>query len=128
MVAMSEILQEVTEWKSDFSVPNHIYLLDNNSNIIAYTKSDGTINQLKSSIKLNKRYRKFITVKHTGLSKLIKNDNQNNTEKTGIRIFKVKSKDKEYNVELYNNKLSCNCTGFGFRNKCKHIEAVKAKL
>ena len=30
---MSEILQEVTIWKSEFPVPNHVYLLDNNDNI-----------------------------------------------------------------------------------------------
>ena len=54
---MSEILQEVTVWKADFPVSNHIYLLDNNSNIIAYIKQgDTAINQLKSRIKLDKRY------------------------------------------------------------------------
>ena len=61
---MSEILQETTIWNADFPVSNHIYLLDNNSNIIAYIKQgDTVINQLKSRIKLDKRYRKFIKIK-----------------------------------------------------------------
>ena len=127
---MSEILQEVTAWKSDFPVPTHIYLLDNNSNIIAYVKqSDNTINQLKSRIKLDKRYRKFIKVNHTGLSKLISEDNGHDySPKSGIRIFKVVSGNHDYKIEVNGDRLSCTCIGYGYRGKCKHIEAVKSKL
>ena len=128
---MSEILQEVTIWKSEFPVPNHVYLLDNNDNIIAYIKQgDNVINQLKSNIKLNKRYRKFIKVNHAGLSKLIPKDNGHDySKKIGVRIFKVKSGNHDYKIELDNtNKLSCTCIGYGYRGKCKHIEAVKNTL
>jgi hypothetical protein len=129
MVAMSEILQEITVWKSEFPVPNHIYLLDNNSNIIAYVKSDNTINQLKSRIKLDKRYRKFIKVNHTGLSKLMPLDNGHDYSiKSNVRIFKVVSGNHDYKIEVNGNRLSCTCIGFGYRGKCKHIEAVKSKL
>jgi hypothetical protein len=114
-----QILKEITEWESDFPIINKIYLLDLKDKIIAYTNSDNTITQLKSPIKLDKRRRKFIKVNHAGLSKLIQKDNNN-------RIFKVKSKDNEYTVSLDNNNtLSCTCTGFTFRGKCKHIEAVR---
>ncbi len=122
---MSEILQETTVWKSESPVPNHIYLLDNNSNIIAYIKQgDNVINQLKSKIKLDKRYRKFIKVNHSGLSKII----NKTTTQPNTRVFKVKSNTKEYMVELINNQYTCTCTGFTFRGKCKHIEAVAKKL
>ena len=67
---MSQILQEITEWDIDYPVVNKIYLLDLKDNIIAYTKSDGSIHQLSKPIKLDKRRRKFIKVKHIGLSKL----------------------------------------------------------
>jgi hypothetical protein len=117
-----QILKEITEWESDFPIINKIYLLDLKDKIIAYTNSDNTITQLKSPIKLDKRRRKFIKVNHAGLSKLIQKDNNN-------RIFKVKSKDNEYTVSLDNdNRLSCTCTGFTFRGKCKHIEAVRNTL
>ena len=124
---MSEILQEVTIWKSEFPVPNHVYLLDNNDNIIAYIKQgDNVINQLKSNIKLNRRYRKFIKVNHAGLSKLISKDNGHDySKKIGVRIFKVISGNHDYKIELDNSILSCTCIGFGYRGKCKHIEAVK---
>ena len=117
-----QILKEITEWDIDYPIINKIYLLDLKDNIIAHTNSDNTIIQLKSPIKLDKRRRKFIKVNHAGLSKLIQKDNNN-------RIFKVKSKDNEYTVSLDNdNRLSCTCTGFTFRGKCKHIEAVRNTL
>lgn len=42
------------------------------------------------------------------------------------KIVRVKSSDgkKEYTVIVSNNKVSCSCTGFGFRNKCKHVNQV----
>ena len=128
--AMSEILQEVTVWKADFPVSNHIYLLDNNSNIIAYIKQgDTVINQLKSRIKLDKRYRKFIKINHAGLSKLIpKDDGHDYSPKSGIRIFKVISGNHDYKIEVNGDNISCTCIGYGYRGKCKHIEAVKSKL
>lgn len=130
LVAMSEILQETTVWKSESPVPNHIYLLDNNSNIIAYIKQgDTAINQLKSKIKLDKRYRKFIKVNHEGLSKLMPKDNGHDYSiKPNVRIFKVISGNHDYKIEVTGTKLSCTCIGYGYRGKCKHIEAVKSKL
>lgn len=117
-----QILKEITEWDIDYPIINKIYLLDLKDNIIAYTNSDNTIIQLQNPIKLDKRRRKFIKVNHTGLSKLIKKDNNN-------RIFKVNSGDKEYIVSLDNdNRLSCTCTGFTFRGNCKHIKAVENTL
>ncbi len=66
MVGMSEILKEITVWQSDFSVPNHTYLLDSKGNIIAHARaSDGIVVESKSkTIKLDKRYRKNSKVKN----------------------------------------------------------------
>lgn len=122
---MSEILKEVTEWKCDFQVANNTYLLDNKGKIIAYAKSSNDeIITLSKPIGLDKRYRKFIKVNHIGLSKILSKVTDNN------RIFKVKSKDKEYTVTLDNDTqlLSCTCTGYTFRGKCKHIDAVNNTL
>ena len=33
-----------------------------------------------------------------------------------------------YNVTLVKNQWSCNCVGYGFRRKCKHIEIAKSKI
>lgn len=32
-----------------------------------------------------------------------------------------------YTIKVKDNTYSCNCTGFGFRNKCKHVDIVKQK-
>ena len=119
-----EILQEVSQWDADYNC-NHTYLL-NGDKIIAYIKQgDNQVNIMKSQMRIDKRYRKFIKVNNMRLSKLIPKDNTDNN-----RIFNVKSKDKEYTVILdnANNTLSCNCIGFTYRGECKHIKAVENTL
>ncbi len=116
---MLEILKETTIW-SDGSTANHTYLLDG-TKIIAYAKSsDNSVQVLRTQIKIDKRYRTFIKAKHFGLQNLIKST----PTKSNTRVFKVKSKEKEYFVELSDYNYTCTCTGFNFRGKCKHITAV----
>ena len=120
--SMLEILKETTVW-SDGSNANHTYLLDG-SKIIAYAKySDNSVQVLRTQIKIDKRYRTFIKAKHFGLENLIKST----PTKSNTRVFKVKSKEKEYFVELSDYNYTCTCTGFNFRGKCKHIDAVAKK-
>ena len=119
---MLEILKETTVW-SDGSNANHTYLLDG-TKIIAYAKySDNSVQVLRTQIKIDKRYRTFIKAKHFGLENIIKSS----PTKSNIRVFKVKSKEKEYFVELSDYNYTCTCTGFNFRGKCKHIDAVAKK-
>lgn len=134
-----EILKEITVWNTDYSVCNHTYLLDKSGGIIAYAKSGGDeIILSKSRIKIDKRYRKFIKDNHPSLVKIMAdlkedNDSDNSTKPTkqkNVRIFSVKSKDREYFVE-YNSvykTFSCNCIGYGYRRKCKHVDAVKGQI
>lgn len=131
---MMKILKEITaDWNIDSAtLPNHTYLLNSKGQIVAFAKLDGNdITELKSRIYLDKRYRKFVESKHAGLSKLIpkysKQEKQADIKPEYDRLFKVKSKDKEYQVILKNNRLSCSCAGFTFRGKCKHITAVAEK-
>ena len=37
------------------------------------------------------------------------------------------SKGKEYNVEYKYRSWTCDCVGYGFRRRCKHIEEAKTK-
>lgn len=133
---MFKILQETTVWNSEYTVYNHTYLLDPKDRILAYYNAkDKTIHQLKSPYVIDKKYRKFIETKNTKLSKLIPKDYKEETVKytpsENIRIFKVKSKEKnrEYIVEY--NKLgdyyTCSCIGYGYRRKCRHVDAVAKK-
>lgn len=119
-----KILQEVSEWDAEYKC-NHTYLL-NGDKVVAYIKQGGTeVIVLNHQIRIEKRYRKFIEVQNQDLSILIPNETPKN-----IRVFNVQSKDKVYTVELNSvkNKYTCSCTGFTFRGKCKHIDAVKGKI
>jgi hypothetical protein len=124
-----EIIKETTKWQSDFAVPNHTYLLNNKGRVIAYLsdKSNQVI-QLKSGFILNKRYRTFIKSNNPALSKIAKSFKEVDIIKPNVRIFNVKSKDKDYRVEYDNGLISCGCIGFGYRGKCKHAEAVSKQL
>lgn len=117
---MYSILQETTQWSGGYSNCNHTYLLDNDK-IVAYVKhGDDKVNIIKSKMKIDKRYRTFVRVNNAALSKLIPKEKDENTQ-----IFKVQSKDKEYFVEVIGSRYTCTCTGFMYRGKCKHIDAVK---
>ena len=116
---MLEILKETTVW-ADSSNANHTYLLEG-SKIIAYAKFGGNdIQELRTQIKIDKRYRTFVKTKHSGLEKFIKKT----IPKPNTSVFKVTSGEKEYFVELSDYNYTCTCTGYNFSGKCKHITAV----
>jgi hypothetical protein len=124
--------KEVTEWdNSEFVVPNHTYLFDGKSNILAYAKaSNDELVILHKPLPLDGRRRKFIKVKHEALDAygativLAPPPVANN-----INIFMVKSDSgKEYTVEKIDGKYSCNCIGFAYRGKCKHSDEIKEKV
>jgi len=120
---MSEILQETTEWAGQVGACNHTYLLDNQGKILAYVKQgQSKVEVLRTPLKIDKRYRTFVRVKHPALSRVIQKSNPD------TRIFKIVSGEKEYFVEKTESKYTCTCTGYNFRGKCKHIDGVVAKL
>jgi len=47
-----------------------------------------------------------------------------------VRAFRVKSSDgkRTYIVTVRGNKFDCNCVGFTYHHKCKHIEGVRRKI
>jgi hypothetical protein len=121
---MLEILKETTVWNTDTPVPNHTYLL-NGDKLVAYAVfGTDEIVISKSQIRISKRYRTFVQDNHSGLKKLI----SNKKPEPGVRTFKIQSKNKVYFVSGKNDKFTCTCTGFQFRGKCKHIDAVVAKI
>lgn len=132
-----EILKEITDWDCGYNVANHTYLIDNKSRVVAYaTEHDGEVVTLKSGFILDKRYRKFIKDNHTALSAIAKTIPETKTEKPkiiksdNVRVFKVKSDTKEYDVQynISGNFFVCSCVGFGYRRKCKHVDAVKSSI
>lgn len=47
-----------------------------------------------------------------------------------VRAFRVKSTDgkREYIVTVRGDKFDCNCVGFTYHHKCKHVEGVRRKI
>jgi hypothetical protein len=123
--------KEITEWNEpEFVVPNHTYLFDGKSNILAYAReSDGEIKVFNKPIPMDTRRRKFVKVNHKGLQSIV--GTLQSTEKTLQSDFpnwQVKSDSgKTYIVELIGGKYHCNCIGYGYRGKCKHSESVAKK-
>lgn len=99
--------KEITEW----STPNHTYLLDGN-NLIAYIKEGETTPfYFKNPIKgFDKSKRKFIELTDNPFEV---------TLSSTLREVKG-SKGNTYFVN--DDEHTCTCPGFTFRGKCKHVE------
>ena len=120
--------KEVTEWdNSEFVVPNHTYLFDGKSNILAYAKaSNDELVILHKPLPIDTRRRKFIKVKHKALDEygatvVIDVPNLENTPHWSVKS----DSGKTYTVTLESGKYTCNCVGYAYRGKCKHSEQIK---
>lgn len=137
-----KIVKEITDWSVEYRQPNHTYLINAKNQIVAYAKwhSKTDIMVFTSRSTLDKKYRKFVEVNHSALSKIAKKfQHEDQKEKDErivpsefVRVFKVKSKSKNKTYEVTFNTISkqviCGCTGFGYRNTCSHAKAVSLKL
>ena len=119
--------KEVTEWdNSEFVVPNHVYLFDGKSNILAYAKaSNDELVILHKPLPIDTRRRKFIKVKHKALDEygatvVLDVPNLENTPHWSVKS----DSGKTYTVTLESGKYQCNCIGYAYRGKCKHSESV----
>jgi hypothetical protein len=120
--------KEVTEWnESEYVVPNHTYLFDGKSNILAYAKaSNDELVILHKPLPMDTRRRKFIKVKHEALDSygatvVLEEPKSNNFPSWQV----VSDSGKTYTVELIGDKYTCNCVGYAYRGKCKHSEKIK---
>jgi hypothetical protein len=122
--------KEVTEWdNSEFVVPNHTYLFDGKSNILAYAKaSNNELVILHKPLPMDTRRRKFIKVKHEALDSygatvVLDVPNLENTPHWSVKS----DSGKTYTVTLESGKYTCNCIGYAYRGKCKHSDSVASE-
>ena len=120
--------KEVTEWdNSEFVVPNHTYLFDGKSNILAYAKaSNDDLVILHKPLPIDTRRRKFIKVKPKALDEygatvVIDVPNLENTPHWSVKS----DSGKTYTVTLESGKYQCNCVGYTYRGACKHSKQIK---
>jgi hypothetical protein len=110
-----KFFQETTEGGH---YPNHVYLLsDNKEYMHGYVKAGGNVlEMMKSKYRFGTTKRKFKEVPNTfGFVEpevVVSKDSW---------IVKG-SRGENYIVERVAGKLTCTCSGFKFRSKCKHTE------
>ena len=113
---------ETTDYKDN--TPNGIYLLDDAKVKMYAFRARGTeaIKVFKNPIRIDVRGRKFV-VNPVQFATGVKEP-----EPEG-RYWIVKgSKGDEYKVTDVNGNLSCTCSGFKFRGKCKHADSVSVAV
>jgi hypothetical protein len=122
--------KEITEWdNSEFKVPNHTYLFDGKSNILAYAKaSNDELVILHKPLPIDTRRRKFIKVKHKalddyGATVVLDVPNLENTPHWSVKS----DSGKTYTVTLESGKYQCNCVGYAYRGTCKHSKSVASE-
>lgn len=111
---------ETTEW-ADTTMPNGIYLLDDSKSKMYAFRPFGTgeIKVFRNLIRIDTRGRKFVLNPEQFKTTL------KEPEPEG-RVWTVKgSKGDEYKVTDSGGNLSCSCSGFKFRGKCKHEESIR---
>ena len=113
---------EITQWND--TTPNGVYLLDDSKTKMYAFKpfGTGTIKVFKNPIRIDIRGRKFKVNEVQYKTKL-------REEEPEGRVWIVKgSKGDEYKVSELNGNLSCTCSGFKFRGKCKHADSVSVAV
>ena len=113
---------EITEWDSDFAVPNHVYFLnDSKDKMYGYVQADtGIVQTMRTPYRFHVRGRKFKEVKNTWNFEVTETE-----KKPAGRTWQVAgSKGNQYTVSLELGAWSCTCSGFKFRNQCRHVEEI----
>lgn len=119
-----KIYQEITEWdEKEYSVPNHVYLMDGDK-VYAYSKQGKeTPHYFKTFLRINRRGRKFVELKNNPWKFKIQTP-----EPVGREWKVVGSKGDTYTVREDGDTWSCTCSGFTFRGKCRHLDEAKSSL
>jgi uncharacterized Zn finger protein len=114
---------ETTVW-SNSTAPNHVYYLsDSKTHMVGYIKAGDTeLFKFKNPIRIDTRGRKFkqLDIVAESDSVYFKVD----TPESSV-IMVEGSNGKQYQVAKKGARYTCSCPGFGFRQKCKHVDAIK---
>ena len=124
-----KIYQEITEWdEKEYSVPNHVYLMDGDK-VYAYSKQGKeTPHYFKTFLRINRRGRKFIEIKKNKwkFDLTIRTESELSENPKGQTWSVASSKGGEYTVSLDAGRWSCTCPGHGFRGRCRHVDELQA--
>lgn len=116
--------QELTQWDNP-QQKNHCYLLnDSRSRMLAYVKfGTQTVEKFSSPMPFSIRGRKFKKIPNHW------NVDVDTDEPIAGRNWTVTgSRGDAYTITEQSGRWSCTCSGFTFRNRCRHIEQIKTTL
>jgi len=110
--------KEITEWDSDFAVPNHVYFLnDSRDKMYGYVQSGtGIVQTMRTPYRFHTRGRKFKEIPNTW------NFGVDDQPEGFVKIV-IGSKGEKYTITETSGIYQCSCPGFKFRGKCRHIES-----
>jgi len=115
-----KFFQEITEGDH---YPNHVYLLsDNKEYMHGYVRAGSNIlEMMKSKYRFGTTKRRFQEVPNTfGFVEPAEAPVADTADRWTVKG----SRGENYVVERVGKKLICTCSGFKFRNKCKHTEVA----
>jgi hypothetical protein len=117
--------QEITEWSTDFVMPNHVYFLsDSKDKMYGYVKSStGEIQEMSTPYRFRASGRKFKEVPNTwGFSP------KEELILTGETHRVAGSKGAVYTVTNDRGSWTCTCPSAKWQKaECKHIVALKTE-
>ena len=123
-----KIMQEVTEWDVDYRQPNHVYLMDGDKALAYVPWGKGKPVYFRNFQRIDRRGRKFVEIKKNpwkfDLSIRIETEEESKPQGQTWRV--PGSKGGEYVVSFDGGRWSCTCPGHGFRNRCRHVDELRA--
>lgn len=124
-----KVLQEITEWRGlEYRQPNHVYLMDGDK-AYAYVKwGEGQPEYFKTFLRIDRRGRRFREVPNRWRFRMdIGTAPEEEFQPVGQTWSVAGSKGNNYTVSLHRGAWSCTCPGHGFRNKCRHVDELRAQ-
>ena len=119
--------QEITNWDSDFAVPNHVYFLnDSRDKMYGYVQSGtGLVQAMRTPYRFHTRGRKFKEVANTWNF-----GTEEEVPETRGKEYRVLGSGKNvYSVTDENGAWSCTCPAAKWqKGECKHIKQVKLDI
>jgi hypothetical protein len=117
--------QEITEWATDFAMPNHVYFLsDTKDKMYAYVNKAGVVETVRTPYKFKASGRKFKEVPNTWGFKFAEEPEAS----VGKQYRVLGSKGSVYTVTDDAGGWSCTCPAAKWqKGDCKHILAMQSK-
>ena len=126
-----KIVQELTDWKVPYRQPNHVYLMSGDRVLAMSRWGEGKPEYFANPNRIDRRGRKFVEVKQNPwrFDLSTKSDlDEEVSPPTGETWEVAGSKGNRYIVSRDSGRWSCNCPGYGFRGRCRHVDEVSASV